>query len=242
MNNETKLVYAERYNQHYRPIFVDEENKVCHMVLAKNRKDKSVTKSMIARVEELPEWQFIIYKNEHITAEDNFLAAMRCKREFNRKLNELMNFKRNGLVDSPVAMNELLRIFNLGFKNMKSDRERRFRQRVKSLYIEICTEEVKNARKVTYDQHVPADIVNLAKEHGLKVEQNDDYTERNGRRVKATKKEKQKIRENKPCGFLVRDSSGRAIAGNGYTFSAAQTVEFIKRHMVMEEELVDIEK
>ena len=51
-------------------------------------------------------------------------------------------------------MHELMRIFNLGFKDVKSDKERRFRQRVKSLYIEICTEEAKKNRKaIRYNRY-----------------------------------------------------------------------------------------
>ena len=90
------LVYWAKYNQFYKIIEVDSDNKVVRMVVAKNKKDKSITKDMIARVELCPKWQFVIMKNQYITAEENFVNSMRCKAEYARKNNELIDFKRNG--------------------------------------------------------------------------------------------------------------------------------------------------
>lgn len=226
-----KLVYWQKYNQYYRPISVNMEEKICKMVLAKNKRDKSITRDKIAKVELCPEWEFVIYKNEFKTAEQNFLDVMRMPGGYNQKLNELIDFKRNGLVDSEKAMGEITYIFQKGFDDCISDKDHHFRQRVKALYTEILMEQSRNDNHRTYDQHIPADIVELAKRKRLLIERVDEYIIKNGRRVKTNKAEKQKIRERKPCGYLIRNEKGKAIVGNGYKLTSANVVEFIQNYV-----------
>ena len=226
-----KLVYWARYNQHYRIIAVETDNKIVKMVVSKNKKDKSITRDMIARVELCPDWQFICMKNQHITAESNFINSMRCNTEYARKINELIDFKRNGLVDSDMAMKELSRIFHQGFRNVKSDKDRHFRNKVKALYEEILTEQTRNDNKRSYDQKIPSDVIALAKEKGLLIERNDDYITKKGSRVKPTKKELVKIRAEKPCGYLIRSATDKkVIASVGYKFTSRQIVEFVQKY------------
>lgn len=224
------LVYWAKYNQFYRIIEVDSDSKVVKMVVAKNKRDRTITRDMIVRVELCPEWQFICMKNQYITAEENFVNSMRVSKEFNRKINELIDFKRNGLVDSEMAMNELNRIFHQGFKNVKSEQDRRFRNKVKTLYEELMTEQTKNDNKRSYDQRVPAEIIAIAKDKGLLIERNDDYITKKGSRVKPTKNELIAIRGQKPCGYLIRDTNKKAIAGFGYKFTSKQVVEFVQKY------------
>lgn len=224
-----KLVYWARYNQYYRPIEIDAENKVCKMIVAKNKRDKSITRDMIAKVELCPEWRFIIHKNNYKTAEQNFLDVMRMPGCYNQKLNELSDFKRNGLVDSEKAMGEIAYIFQKGFDDCISDKDHHFRQRVKALYAEIMMEQSRNDNQRTYDQRIPAEIIELAKSKRLFVERVDDYIFKNGRRAKTNKAEKQKIRERKPCGYLIRNEKGKTIVGNGYTLTSANVVEFVQK-------------
>ncbi len=73
-----RLVYSQKYNQHYKPIRFDEENKICYIIAAKNRRNKSIHRDMIAKIEENTDWKFVIMRNEYITAEDNFIRSMRC--------------------------------------------------------------------------------------------------------------------------------------------------------------------
>lgn len=226
---QKKLIYWRIYNQYYRPIEIDEKHKICKMIVAKNKKDKSVTRDMIANVELYTDWKFVIYKNEFKTAEQNFLDVMRVPGHYNQKLNELTDFKRNGLVDSAKAMEEISYIFQKGFNDCISDNDRHFRQRVKALYTEILTEQTRKDNQRTYDQTIPAEIVKLAKSKRLFVERVDDYTIKNGRRAKTNKAEKQKIRERKTCGYLIRNEKGKTIVGNGYTLTSANVVEFVQK-------------
>lgn len=226
-----KLVYWARYNQYYRIIEVDTDNNIVKMVVSKNKRDKSITKNMIAKVELCPEWQFIIMKNQYITAEENFVNSMRCNAEYARKINELMDFKRHGLVDSEMAMKELSNIFHRRFRDIKSDKDRHFRNKVKTLYEEILTEQSRNDNKKSYDQKIPSDVIALAKDKGLLIERNDDYITKKGSRVRPTKNELVKIRADKPCGYLIRSAEDKkAIAGVGYKFTSRQIVEFVQKY------------
>lgn len=232
---EILLCYWQKYNQYYKPIEIDTELKVCKMVVAKNKRDKSITKDKIAKVEQYPDWKFIIYKNAFKTAEQNFLDVMRVPGEYKKKLNELTDFKRNGLVDSEKAMWEIAYIFQKGFDDCISDKDRHFRQRVKTLYTEILTEKSCNDNQRSYNQRIPAEIKELAKSKRLFVERVDDYIFKNGRRAKTNKAEKQKIRERKPCGYLIRNEYGKAIVGNGYTMTSANVVEFIQKYSPLDD-------
>ncbi len=225
-----KLIYSKKHNQYYRPISIDEDSKICKIVVAKNKRDKAITRNQIAKIEEHPDWKYVVMKNEHITAEENFINSMRVPGEYNRKNNELIDFQRHGLVDSEVAMTELSRIFHEGFKNVKSEQDRHFRNRVKTLYEELMTEQTKNDNKRSYDQRVPSEIIAIAKEKGLLIERNDDYITKKGSRVKPTKKELARIRESKPCGYLIRGLDMKVVAANNYKFTSRQVVEFVKRY------------
>jgi len=228
---EILLCYWQKYNQYYKPIEIDTELKVCKMVVAKNKRDKSITKDKIAKVEQYPDWKFIIYKNAFKTAEQNFLDVMRVPGQYNQKFNELSDFKRNGLVDSEKAMGEISYIFQKGFANCISDKDHHFRQRVKTLYTEILMEQSRNDNQKTYDQHIPAEVIELAKSKRLFIERVDDFITKNGRRAKTNKIEKQKIRERRSCGYLIRNEKGKTIVGNGYTLTSANVVEFIQNYI-----------
>lgn len=232
---EKLLVYWQCHNQYYKPIEVDTENRIVKMIVAKNKRDRTVTRDKIAKVELCPEWEFIIYKNARKTAEQNFLDVMRVPGEYKKKLNELTDFKRNGLVDSEKAMWEIAYIFQKGFGDCISDKDRHFRQRVKTLYTEILTEKSRNDNQRSYNQRIPAEIKELAKSKRLFVERVDDYIFKNGRRAKTNKAEKQKIRESKPCGYLIRNEYGKAIVGNGYTMTSANVVEFIQKYSPLDD-------
>lgn len=227
-----KLVYSQKYNQHYRPIKFDEMNKTCYIIVAKNRKDKSIHRDMIARIEENTDWKFIIMRNEYITAEDNFVRSMNCDGEYMRKMNEIHDFKRNGLMDSEIAVNEVNRLYHSFHGKIKSNEDRKFRKAVSDLYFEIKTDNVpkKNKNFATYAQHVPNKIRNLAQEKGLFIERTDDFCISNGKKVKASNLAKKGIRGTKPCGYLIRNKSGKVIIGAGYKLTDKQVIEFVKKY------------
>ena len=106
------------------------------------------------------------------------------------------------------------------------------------------TEQTKNDNKRSYDQRVPAEIIELAKSKGLLIERNDDYITKKGSRIKSTKKELIKIRESEPCGYLIRDTDKKAIAGFGYKFTSKQVVEFVQKYTpyIIEKEKFEIMK
>lgn len=235
-----KLVYSKKYNQYYKPIRFDDEDMLCNITVVKNKRDKSIHKDMIAKIEDYPEWKFIIMRNPHITAEDNFIRVMQRDGNYLPKLNELHEFKINGLTDSEVAMNELVRIFHLGFEDVKSREDRKFRQAARNLYIELCIgNATKEERKNSYNQRIPSNIKNLAEKKGIFIERNDEFCKaRNGKRVKAGRKAQSSIRAIKPCGYLLRNKAGKVIAGGGYKLSDIQVIELVKEYLPEPNEVI----
>lgn len=229
--SKTKLIYSEKYNQHYKPIKFDEENKICYIMVVKNRRDKSIHRDMIARIEKNTDWKFVVMRNQYITAEDNFIRSMRCDGQYMRKLNELHDFKRNGLVDSENAVDEIRRLYSLGYTDVKNRDDRKFRQAVIQLYLDLCVGNVpKQKNKDTYAQHIPGRTKDLAKKKGLFIERVDDYCIINGKRCKAYGKRVESIRKEKPCGYLIRNTDGKVIVGGGYKLSDEQVVAFIDNY------------
>ncbi len=150
-----------------------------------------------------------------------------------RKLNELHDFKRNGLMDSENAKNEVIRLYHLGFEDVKSKEDRKFRQAVVNLYFEITTDGISASQKNyrTYAQHIPGATKDLAMQKGLFIERVDDYCkDKKGKRIKAHKLAKKGIRGTKPCGYLIRNKSGKVIIGGGYKLTDAQVIEFVKNY------------
>ena len=67
------------------------------MIIKTGKKDRTVKRDAIVHSDDLPGWKFIIMRNKHISAEDNFLRSFAVDGEYKRKMREIADFKRNGL-------------------------------------------------------------------------------------------------------------------------------------------------
>lgn len=206
------------------------------MILKTGKKDRTVHKDAIMHTNDLPEWRFIIMRNRHITAEDNFMRAMAVDGEYHRKMREISDFRRNGLPDSEVAMAELTRLYNEGFEGIRSKEDYTFRKAVQRLYNGLCAPS-RDERKKTYDQHIPAEIRDLARVKGLFIERVDEICfDRDGKQRKANAQMRQAIRKERDCGYLIRNGKGEILIGSGYTLTDRAVVEFVRNYEPQQED------
>ena len=204
------------------------------MLLKTGKKEKSVHKDAILHTNDLPGWTFIIMRNKHITAEDNFLRSMAVEGEYHRKMKELSDFRRNGLPDSDRAMNELIRLYQEGYEGVRSKEDYTFRRAVQRLYNALCCTS-KDKRKATYDQHIPADIRDLARRKGLFIERVDEvYYDRDGHQKKANAQMRQSIRKQRDCGYLIRNGRGEILIGSGYSLTDAAVCEYVEKYQAQQ--------
>lgn len=228
MNKEKiKLVYSEKNNQYYRPIEFDDDSKVCKVVVTSNKKDKSIHKDSIARMEQDSGWTFLIMSNPYVTAVDDFIRGTEKGVTQKRMLAVLRKFRVHKLDESEAAMDRLKQLYHEGkFKSYK------IKNKVNKLYQELCIGKTSHRNRNTYNQHIPADIKELAKSKDLYIIRNDDYKkDSHGRLVKTTKKQRASIRLKYKCGYLIRNGSGKIVAGwGGYSLSDEDVCKFVKNY------------
>lgn len=220
-----KLVYSDKLNQYYRPIEFDDENKICKVVVTNNKKDKSIHRDSITRMEQDPDWTFLIMSNPYVTALDDFLRGTEKGATQKRMLTVLRKFRVHKLDESEVAMDRLKQMYHKGkFKSYKIKNE------VNKLYQKLCIGKINH--KDTYNQHIPADIRELAKSKGLFIIRNDDYMkDSKGRRVKTTAKQRGQIRRKYKCGYKIKNGAGKTVAGwGGYPLSDVDVCEFVRNY------------
>lgn len=233
MTTPIEIVYLRKYNQYYKVLEYDEEQKIYYIAITKNK--VNVPKSKILKIEN-DEIAYVIMRNRYVTAEQNFVQAMDCVGNYKRKLHEIHDFKRNGLYNSELVMNKVLELYHMD-RQIKSDEERKFIVAIKSLYNSLYIQEDRRALARTYRQKVPKEILEQAEAKGLTVERVDEYINVNGSRRKTTPKDRQIIHKHKSCGYLIRNSTGKTIAGFGYSFTDLQVVQFVQ-HYVSKGELM----
>lgn len=229
MREDIKLVYSAKYgSQYYKPVGTF-SNGAIKLIKVLNPHDANIHKNNIINLDTEPNMSFVIMHNSHITAEENFIKAMRVDKEYKRKLKAIQNFIRDGLCDSPVAMNEVKRIYAEGFKNVHNKKEIHYRQKIRSLFNNLMMPETKNIKNSgKYTQHIPADIRSLARKKGLAIERIDEFWKfKNGYIVPMDKIHREHIKKKRDCGFLIRDKSGQIIVGERYTMSDKQVIEFV---------------
>ena len=236
MATPIEIVYLRKYNQYYKVLEYDEDQKIYYITVTKNK--VTVPKSKILKIEN-DKTPYVIMRNQYITAEQNFVQAMDCVGNYKRKLNEVHDFKRNGLYDSELAMNKVLELYHTN-RRIKSDEERKFIVAIKSLYNSLYVHEDRRAIARTYRQKVPKEILEQAEAKGLTIERVDEYINVNGSRRKTTPKDRQIIHKYKSCGYLVRNSTGKTIAGFGYSFTDLQVVQFVQHYVSKGEWLMRI--
>ena len=199
-------------------------------MLMTGKKAKPIHKDAILHSDNDPDWKWIVMRNEHISAEDNFLRSMAVNGEYHRKMRELSDFRLNGLHDSGIAMNELIRLYHVGFKGVRSKEDYTFRKAIQRLYNDICCPD-RDRRKNTYDQHIPGATKDEALKKGLLIERVDDfYVDADGIRRRTDQNMKQIIRKDRDCGYLIRNSKMEVLIGDGYTLTDHVVVEFVQNY------------
>lgn len=236
--NQIKLVYSKKYNQYYKPIRFREDTKVCEVVLYTKKKDKNeITKLNIASYEDDTDWTFVIMQNNFETAENYFIKAINGT-DYKATRKALKHFIANGLTDSKLAMNELVKWYNIGFTDTRSQPDTTTRKRIQSLYNNICTCDTKNVSFKGYKQHIPIETRNLGYKKGLIIERNDDYYYNNlNQRKAATGKKKEELQQLRDCGYRIVNTQGRILCGDGYSMCDAQVIEFVEKYNPVPEDL-----
>lgn len=234
--NNIKLVYSSKYNQYYFPTKFDEETGICRVHIY-SKSLKGIDKTNIASYENDEDWKFIIEENHKFTAEEWFLKLMNGT-DYKAMRKVIKNFRANGLIDSELAMNELTRWYNMGFKEIRSEKEKLIRQRVQALYNNVCTANTKNISRKGYKQHIPVEIKDEAYSKGLIIERNDDfYYNTLGKKVAAHGRKKEDLQRMRDCGYRIVNTQGRVIIGDGFSLNDAQAVEFVQKYNPVPEDL-----
>lgn len=235
--NKIKLIYSEKANQFYEPMRIDEDVGIVYMQVTKNRHDKSITKNEIIRIEQNPQYKYIVMHNATTTAEEHFIETIKCQEDIGIKLNEIKNFKRNLLSESEEALLILSELANKkSGKLTKSKNAIRYAAlgSYRSLY-EWKYNIQENNRKSYENQKIPNDILRLALEKRLFIERRDEYcfkSDKTYKRKLAPKQARYSIQSNFPCGFVIKNKGGYVVAGkqgkNYYTLSVDEVIDFVK--------------
>ena len=243
--NKIKLVYSQKYNQFYKPMRIDEDVGVVHIIPTKNRHDKSIRKDEILRIEENSDYRFVVMYDASTTAEKHFIDCFnneKCSVQI--KLSEIRDFKKNMLSESEEAILLIEDLANIK-SNSRSNKgltkdEIKIRDAALKQYRSLDVwkkSRIKRNRQSYENQVIPNDIVHLALSKRLFIERRDDYcykaTNTYKRKV-APQQAKHSIQSNFPCGFLIKDKGGYIVAGrdgrNLYTLSVEDVVEFVKTY------------
>lgn len=243
--NKIKLVYSQKYNQFYKPMRIDEDVGVVHIIPTKNRHDKSIRKDEILRIEENSDYRFVVMYDASTTAEKHFIDCFnneKCSVQI--KLSEIRDFKKNMLSESEEAILLIEDLANIK-SNSRSNKgltkdEIKIRNAALEQYRSLDVwkkSRIEKNRQSYENQVIPNDIVHLALSKRLFIERRDDYcykaTNTYKRKV-APQQAKHSIQSNFPCGFLIKDKGGYIVAGrdgrNLYTLSVEDVVEFVKNY------------
>lgn len=233
-----KIAYSDKYNQFYEILRIDNDVGACYIKPTVNRRDKSIHKDMILRVDK-EDLKVVVMYNSDTTAESHFIKIMESNCPYKIKLSELRDFKKNMLRDSIIAMEELKKISEMQI----SDHEL---QEVKSAALKLLysmkerENVIEEDYQSTYDnQVIPDKTMKIALSKRLFIERSDEiYQKRraNGKKVLAIGNKKYALQKGRPCGFIVRDRGGFIIDGKGYTFSIQDVVDFVKNYIPTEKE------
>ena len=128
-------------------------------------------------------------------------------------------------------MNELIRLYQIGFDSVKSKEDYTLRKAIQRLYNALCCPS-KDDRRATYDQHIPGEIRDLARSKRLFIERVDEvYYDHDGRQRRANKQLQQSIRSQRDCGYLIRNGRGEILIGDGHQLTDQAVCEFIQAYV-----------
>lgn len=224
--NKVKLIHSIKSNQFYTVIRIDEDVGTIYLLPTKNR-HKDITKSQIAHIEDNSEYKYVVMHDANTTAEKHFLKIMSSDCNIHVKENEVKDFKKNMLMESECAMQILKELSENKSKDKlyKLARDKYFRLTNRHT--------IEENRKTYIGQIVPDEVIRLAWTKRLFIERGDDYCGKP--KHIASNKERTTTQGRYPCGFLVRDKSGRVVAGGRYEMSIPEVIEFVKQYKYVEE-------
>ena len=234
-----KLAYSEKYNQFYEIMRIDNDVGVCYIKPTSNKRDKSIHKDMILKIDTEDEFKIVVMHNANITAEQRFIKIMESDCPYKIKLSELKSFKKNMLMESVDAMDELKKISEIQTTNKEL-------QEVQSSALKLLflMKEKENIIETDYqstynNQIIPSRTMQIALFKRLFIERSDEiYKKRcaKGKRVLAIGTKKCALQKGRPCGFIVRDRGGFIIAGKGYTLTVQEVVDFVNNYIPTKKE------
>lgn len=238
-----KLIYSQKYNQFYKLMRIDEDVGIVYIRPTKNRHDKSMRKDEILRIEENPDYRFVVMYDVNTTAEKHFIDCFNNEKcSVQVKLSEIKDFKKNMLPESEEAVLIIEDLASVRNNKILTENEIKIRDMALRQYrsLDIWKKsQIERNRKSYENQVIPNDIVHLALSKRLFIERRDDYcrkaTDTYKRKV-APQQAKHSLQSNFPCGFLIKDKGGYIVAGmddrNLYTLSVEDVIEFVKNYDV----------
>lgn len=234
-----KIAYSEKHNQFYEIMRIDNDVGGCYIKITSNRRDKKIHRDMILRTDTEKELKIVVMHDSNVTSERHFIEIMESDCPYKIKLSELKNFKKNMLMESDIAMEELEKTSKIESK----DKEIQLVQTA-ALKLLFSMKQKENVSKADYvasyeNQIIPSEIMKIALSKRLFIERSDEvYRKRcaNGNRVKAIGKKKHQLQTGRSCGFIIRDRGGFIIAGKGYVLTVQEVIEFVKNYIPTEKE------
>lgn len=229
-----KLAYSEKYNQFYEIMRIDNDVGVCYIKPTSNKRDKSIHRDMILKIDTEDGFEIVVMHNANITAEQHFVKIMESDCPDKIKLSELRDFKRNMLRESSVAMDELKKISEMQQINIGQ-------QEVKNLALTLlCSKKenviIKDSAATYENQDIPANTMKMALSKRIFIERSDEiYKKRDktefGKLVLSVGKKRQRLQTGRPCGFLIRDKEGNVLVGKKYTMTIQDVIEFVNNYI-----------
>lgn len=241
--SKIKLIYSQKYNQFYKPMRIDEDVGIIYIKVTNNRHDKSIQKNEVYQIDEDSKYRFIVMHDANETAEKHFIKTINNKTcSIHIKLNEIRDFKKNMLSESPKAVSIIETLASVRGNKGLTDNEIKIRDAALGRYrsLDIWKNvQIERNRKSYENQIIPNDIKHLALSKRLFIERRDDYCRKapNTYKMKIAPKEaKHSIQSNFPCGFLIKDKGGYIVAGRSgrkkFTLSVEDVIEFVRNYDV----------
>lgn len=237
--NMAKLVYSDTYNQYYEILKIDVANGVCYIKIVSNRRDKSIRKDMILKIENEIHLKFVVMHDINTMADHHFIKIMESGCPYKIKLNELSNFERNMLIDSSIAMDKLKSISETNPKNDVDKKVQCFALKTLTSFNQKDIKKSSIDNRDSYNQFIPPQIMKLALSKRLFIERRDEFIklgrQKGLKRIPAPANARKGLQVNLPCGYLIRSKYGDVIAGKRFTMTDQEVIEFIKYYIPIEE-------
>lgn len=229
-----KRIYSEKNNQFYQPLKMMANTKTIYMKVVKNHSKEHLSKQEILRMEQYPDYSYVVMHDDDTTAEQHFFDVMNSNRDTYVKLNELDCFIKNMLYESISAIQKLKEIAESPPAKRSADYDslKNIYNKASVIYEKLFHRERIDYNRSTYiGQNLPSEIIQTALSKRLFIERSDDYCKKGSYRVPCSKNERKTMQALYPCGYIVRNISGIVIAGKCFEMNKEQVTDFVNKYV-----------